>query len=123
LVDLVLVNIATIVASSTGAPDGTVNLTPEGAVEGLMVGDRVRTVNGGEPASIVWIGHRTVDCSNQPMSMQVWPVRITAGAFGRGKPPQNLWLSPDHAVYVADVLIPVKHGSTPAASRRFLTVP
>jgi hypothetical protein len=32
-----------------------------------------------------------------------------AGAFGRSKPSQDLWLSPDHAVYVEVVLLPVKH--------------
>jgi hypothetical protein len=42
-------------------------------------------------------------------------VRVAAGAFGQGWPHSDLWLSPDHAVYVNNVLIPVKHlinGST-----------
>jgi hypothetical protein len=42
-------------------------------------------------------------------------VRVAAGAFGAGRPHSDLFLSPDHAVYVGEVLIPVKHlinGST-----------
>jgi hypothetical protein len=177
-VDLGLVNVATIVVSSTGSGDGTVNLTLEDsgagtlgsffmtpftgdifdtgtfavagdgtaganftfsggsgsdevmavqtfpcfvkgtristehgevAVEELIVGDRVPTMIGKDPGQIVWIGHRTVDCSQHPNPKLVWPVRVSAGAFGRGKPSRDLWLSPDHAVYVEDVLIPVKH--------------
>jgi hypothetical protein len=34
---------------------------------------------------------------------------VAAGAFGPGQPHRDLYLSPDHAVFVADVLIPVKH--------------
>ena len=36
-------------------------------------------------------------------------MRISAGAFGDGRPLRDLWLSPDHAVFVDDVLIPVRH--------------
>jgi hypothetical protein len=45
----------------------------------------------------------------------VWPVRIAPGAFGPGRPHTDVWLSPDHAVFVNDVLIPIRHlinGST-----------
>jgi hypothetical protein len=36
-------------------------------------------------------------------------VRIRAGAFGLARPARDLYLSPDHAVFVANVMIPVKH--------------
>jgi len=36
-------------------------------------------------------------------------VRVRAGAFGPATPRRDLFLSPDHAVYVDDVLIPVKY--------------
>jgi hypothetical protein len=45
----------------------------------------------------------------------VWPVRVAAGAFGPGRPHADVWLSPDHAVFVNEVLIPIRHlinGST-----------
>jgi T5SS/PEP-CTERM-associated repeat protein len=82
----------------------------EVAVEDLREGDRVQVALGGRAAEpAVWIGHRTVDCTRHPKPHQVWPVRIAAGAFGACKPSRELWLSPDHAVYIDDVLIPVKH--------------
>ena len=58
---------------------------------------------------IVWLGHRTVDCASHPEPLKVWPVCVSANALGPGRPSHDLWLSPDHALYVADVLIPVKH--------------
>jgi hypothetical protein len=56
-----------------------------------------------------------VDCTRHPKPGQVWPIRIAARAFGPGRPHSELMLSPDHAVYVEDVLIPIKfliNGST-----------
>lgn len=37
------------------------------------------------------------------------PVRVSAGAFGPGLPIHDLRLSPDHAVYVDGVLIPIRY--------------
>lgn len=34
---------------------------------------------------------------------------MRARAFGPGRPARDLWLSPDHAVLIGDVLIPVKY--------------
>ncbi len=93
--------------------------TPEGpvAVEALNAGDRVVTKDGRiEP--IVWIGQRSVDCTRHPRPETVWPVRVSAGAFGENVPIRNLHLSPDHAVFVSDALIPVKLWSTEPASRK-----
>ncbi len=63
----------------------------------------------GQAQPVTWIGHRHVDSTRHPEPRKVWPVRITAGAFGPGRPCRDLFLSPDHAVYVEDVLIPVKY--------------
>ena len=79
------------------------------AVEDLQVGDLVQTVLGEASVPIIWIGRRDVDCARHPKARQVWPVRVTAGAFGPGRPHTDLLLSPDHAVYVNDVLIPIQH--------------
>lgn len=84
----------------------------EVVVEVLRVGQLVSAGRReGEPAArpIVWIGHRTVDCRHHPRPEVVWPVRVRAGAFDAGKPVRDLWLSPDHAVFVDGVLIPIKH--------------
>jgi collagen type I/II/III/V/XI/XXIV/XXVII alpha len=88
--------------TSIRAPDRDV------LVEHLRLGDRV-TARFAGTAPIVWIGHRHVDCRRHPEPDKVWPVRITAGAFGDGLPLRDLLLSPDHAVFVDNVLIPLRH--------------
>jgi hypothetical protein len=89
---------------------GTRIATPDGevAVEDLNPGVLVLTSTG-RPQPIQWIGRRTVDCNQAADSRTVWPVWIKAGAFDACIPRRDLWLSPDHAVYVDGVLIPVKH--------------
>lgn len=79
----------------------------EVAVETLKQGDLVPTVLGAAPAPVVWLGRRHVDCDAQPDPRKVWPVRVAAHAFGPNLPRRDLWLSPDHAIYVHEVLIPV----------------
>ena len=78
-------------------------------METLRENDRVSVVLGQPMARVIWIGHRHVDCAHHVSPMAVWPVRIRAGAFGQGRPHRDLWLSPDHAVFVDGVLIPVKY--------------
>jgi hypothetical protein len=78
------------------------------AVEHLTVGMQVVTARSGIVAPIVWIGHRTVDCRRHPKPLAVSPVRIRAGAFGPGVPSHDVRLSPDHAVFFDEVLIPVR---------------
>jgi hypothetical protein len=90
---------------------GTRIATPDGevAVETLRVGDRVLALRMEEFAPIIWTGHRRVDCRLHPRPREVWPVRVRAGAFGVGMPHRDLWLSPDHAVFIDGVLIPVRY--------------
>jgi len=74
-------------------------------VEALCVGDIVLTHDGGaEP--VVWIGHRRIDCRRHPRPRLIWPVRVRAGAFADRVPHRDLLLSPDHAVFVSDLLDP-----------------
>jgi collagen type I alpha len=80
----------------------------EVAVETLKLGDQIRLVDG-RTVPIVWIGHRWIDCSRHPNPGQVWPVRVAMDAFGPGEPHRDLFLSPDHAVFVENVLVPVKY--------------
>lgn len=89
---------------------GTRIATPNGQrlVEKLATGDLVRTASG-EAARIVWAGRRTIDCTGHPEPKRIWPLRVAAHAFGPGLPARALLLSPDHAIFVRSVLIPVKH--------------
>jgi hypothetical protein len=84
--------------------------TPGGPVpvETLRVGDTVNTACGAA-RRVVWLGHRGIDCRRHARPREVWPVRVMAGAFGARLPRRDLWLSPDHAVFVDDVLIPIRY--------------
>jgi hypothetical protein len=78
-------------------------------VEDIAVGDQVYSALHDGLATVIWAGRRQVDCARHPRPAQVWPVRVKAGAFGPGEPHRDLYLSPDHAIYVNEVLIPVKY--------------
>jgi autotransporter passenger strand-loop-strand repeat protein len=80
----------------------------EAAVEALRIGDTVRLAGGGT-APVVWLGHRHVDCRRHPRPWDVRPVRVAAGAFGADLPRRDLRLSPDHAVFMDGVLIPIRY--------------
>lgn len=89
---------------------GTRILTARGEVrvEDLCVGDDVVSGFGG-CVPVVWLGHRDVRCDRHPRPWEVWPVRVRKDAFGAGRPSRDLRLSPDHAVYINDVLIPIRY--------------
>ncbi len=84
---------------------GTRILTTRGevAVESIRPGDILITLSGKAP--VVWAGHRSLNFSRDPVNFK--PVRIEAGAFGRGLPTRDLLLSPDHSVFHEGLLIPV----------------
>jgi autotransporter passenger strand-loop-strand repeat protein len=88
---------------------GTLIATPKGdvAVENLTANDVVLTVDG-KRRRAVWIGHRTIDTSRHPRPEAVYPVRVSQDAFGPGVPRRDLWLSPEHAIYFDQALIPVR---------------
>jgi Hint domain len=89
----------------------------EVAVEALRAGDLVILADG-RTAPVRWIGHRSIDCRRHARPRAVWPVRVAAGALGVGPPgvgppgvalpERELLLSPDHAIYLNGVLIPVR---------------
>jgi len=89
---------------------GTTILTVTGEVpvECLREGDLLPVRSRLAPAAIAWIGHRHVDCRRHPNPATVWPVRVAAHAFAPGQPQRDLALSPDHAVFVDAVLIPIR---------------
>ena len=63
----------------------------------------------GKPRPVQWIGRRKIDCARHISPERVKPIRIAAHAFGENRPNRALLLSPDHSIFVEDVLIPVKH--------------
>ena len=88
---------------------GTGIATPYGdvAVEALRVGDIVLT-HGGATRPIRWIGERRLDLTHHSVPERAQPVRILADAFATGVPRHDLRLSPDHAVLLDGMLIPVR---------------
>ena len=89
---------------------GTKILTMRGhtPVEEIDADDLVYTQFSGF-VRLKWVGRRYIDCRRHPKPQQVWPVRVSASAFGEGMPHRDLWLSSDHAVFVDEALIPIKH--------------
>ena len=82
-------------------------LAGEVAVQDLRIGDQVVTATG-DARPIIWLGHRSLNVSRHPRPWDVMPVRVQAGAFGDA-PTRDLFLSPDHAVFIDGVLIPVRY--------------
>ncbi len=102
--------------TSTGSDDtlsavcyckGTMIMTSVGeiAVEELAVGVEVMTTTGDlEP--VIWMGRNTIDCDRQLHKDKAYPVRILKDAFGLNMPKRDLYVSPDHSLYVDGVMIP-----------------
>jgi hypothetical protein len=90
---------------------GTRIRTPAGdvAVEALAEGDMVCVAGADEALPVRWIGRRRIDCLGHARPELVWPVRVAAGAFGEAMPARDLFLSPDHAVFVDGMLVPIKY--------------
>lgn len=89
------------------------------AVEGLRVGDLVATRNR-QFQPIRWVGAVRVTRPMLQAMPNLRPIRIRAGALGRGTPAQDLLVSPQHRVQVTsavandmfaaqEVLIAAKH--------------
>ena len=81
------------------AGTGIATARGEVPVEDLQAGDTAILAAGGT-APIVWIGHRRARRAD--------PVRVVTGAFGPGLPARDLVLSPEHALFLDDHLVPVQ---------------
>jgi Ca2+-binding RTX toxin-like protein len=89
---------------------GTRLLTRHGyaPVETLQPGDELLTLRHGWQ-KLLWLGHRHIPKNAQGrFDHKVQPIRIVRDAFGVGLPSRDLWVSPEHAVYFRDHLIPAK---------------
>lgn len=83
--------------------DGTLIETDRGAVpvEELDVGDMVLTRGHGSKP-IRWIGRRVVDSLTLMRLPKLRPVVVRRNAFGKGRPYQDLVLSPNHRILLDD---------------------
>jgi hypothetical protein len=58
---------------------------------------------------IRWIGRRTYSRDRACGNADVLPIRIGRGALADGIPRRDLWVSPEHAMFVDGMLIPAAH--------------
>ena len=104
---------------------GTLIETTRGPVpvEALREGDTVRTASG-QVRPVRWIGWRRLDLGEHPQPSLAQPIRVRCGAFGPALPRRDLLLSPDHALFVDGVLVPVRllvNGATITRETAWLT--
>jgi hypothetical protein len=88
-------------------------------VEALTGQDEVLTQSG-VYRKVRWIGRRRIDSRRHPDPDAVLPIRVSRDAFAVGVPVRDVWLSPDHAVWIEDVLVPIRllmNGATIARDR------
>ncbi len=85
---------------------GTRINTPSGpvAIEDLAVGDLVQTADGAV-LPVRRIGRQSFRKGGASWGEGIMPVRIARGALGAGLPRRELYLSPDHALFIDGVLI------------------
>ena len=77
-------------------------------VENLKIGDRVVTL-GGTAQPIKWIGRRAYASAFAGGNRDIVPILIKQGALGRNSPVRDLYVSPLHAMFFDDVLVPAEH--------------
>ncbi len=88
---------------------GTAITTPDGscAVEALKIGDLVTTADGSQ-RPIRWIGHRSLAAPFLANNRKAAPIRFRAGSLGDGLPVRDLFVSPEHAMFLDGVLVPAR---------------
>ena len=79
----------------------------EVTVESLVIGDLIVTA-AGTHRPIRWIGNRSYIGRFANTNPAVLPVCVKAGALADGIPSRDLWVSPDHALFLDGVLIPAE---------------
>ncbi len=88
---------------------GTLILTDRGerAVEELEVSDLVVTLHDGVETlmPVRWLGRRRMVVTQHPEPEHVDPVRIMRDAVAPGVPARNLFVSPDHALFMDGMLV------------------
>jgi Hint domain len=87
---------------------GTRILTPGGEipVEDLTIGALVETLNG--PLPVKWIGRQRFKKDSPSWHWSVAPIRVARFALSDQYPRRDLYLSPNHSLFIDDFLIPVE---------------
>jgi len=87
---------------------GTRILTASGEipVEDLTIGELVETLGG--PLPIKWIGRQRFRKDSPSWHWSVAPIRVARSALGDQNPHRDLYLSPNHSLFIDDYLIPVE---------------
>jgi hypothetical protein len=79
------------------------------AVEALRPGEDHAITAAGAARRIIWVGRRTIVPTRHARPAEVLPVRVRRDAVAPGLPARDLLLSPDHALFLGGVLIPVRY--------------
>ncbi len=89
---------------------GTRIRTPDGErrIEELNIGDHVVTLSGASKP-IKWIGRQRFKKSSERWPRDFEPIRINRFALDERTPHRDLYVSPNHAIYIDGVLIPAKY--------------
>ena len=105
---------------------GTLVETDRGpiAIEYLVVGDLVRTLDRGlQP--IRWIGRSEISLTKALLYPHILPVRVVAGAIGPALPARDLWLSPQHRLLIRSKIVERMTGQpeTLVAAKQLCAIP
>src|SRR5262249_9392256 len=87
---------------------GTLIWTPSGEtrIEDLRVNDAVVTSSGdAKPIQWIWRGHFERE-PGRKWDQKIVPIRVARSALGPNTPHRDLYLSPNHCLYLDGVLIP-----------------
>jgi hypothetical protein len=89
---------------------GTRIRTPggEGLVEELKIGDPVMT-SGGDALPVKWVGRRSYRDWLAVGNGEVQPICFKAGSIADGVPARDLYVSPEHAMFLDGMLVPARH--------------
>lgn len=76
-------------------------------IETLSIGDLILTPSGAMRA-VRWIGRRRYSAATVFGNRDLAPVQIRSGALADNVPSRDLWVSPEHGIYVDGILIPAR---------------